>query len=173
VTSVARTLCDLTAVVPDWTVERAVDDALRQKIVTLSRLAAVADDLHGPGRRRCTVMREILVARASGYHPGESEPEKRIADLLERTIGARPIPQHRIAVGRSTFRVDLAYPSESIAIEYDSDAFHLTKSAHDADARRRNRLRLAGWTVLEFTSGSSNAEIVETVDAARARATAS
>jgi predicted transcriptional regulator of viral defense system len=38
VTSVARTLCDLTGVVPNWTVERAVDEARRRKLVTLGTL---------------------------------------------------------------------------------------------------------------------------------------
>ena len=66
VSSVARTLCDLTAVVRDWRVERAVDEALRRKLVTLRALAAVAEELAGRGRRRCTVIRDILEHR----HPG-------------------------------------------------------------------------------------------------------
>ena len=42
VTSVARTLCDLSAVVRPWTVERAVDEALRRKLVTLSVTGAAS-----------------------------------------------------------------------------------------------------------------------------------
>ncbi len=114
--------------------------------------------------------RAIVDARGRGYHPGESEPEKRIADLLERSGLPRPVAQHRIRIGRQTLRADLAYPALRVAIEYDSDAFHLLKSAHDADARRRNRLRLAGWTVLEFTSASSDREVVDTVTLALDRA---
>ena len=48
VASAARTLCDLTAVVRPWTVERAVDEALRRRIVDLGTLTRVADDARGP-----------------------------------------------------------------------------------------------------------------------------
>ena len=173
VSSVARVLCDLSALsgsVAPITIERAVDDALRRKILTMRALETVARDLSGRGRRRSTVTRAIVDARVPGYHPGESEPEKRIAKLLERSGLPRPVAQHRVRIGKQTLRADLAYPELGIVIEYDSDAFHLTKSAHDADARRRNRLRLAGWTVLEFTSASSDREIIETVTRARLRA---
>ena len=66
--------------------------------------------------------------------------------------------------------MDLAYPELAIAIEYDSDAFHPETSALEEDARRRNRLRLAGWTVLELTAGIVGSRDLETVIAARDRA---
>ena len=52
VTSAARTLCDVTACWSPLTVERAVDDALRRKVVTLRRLKTVFLDLAHRGRRR-------------------------------------------------------------------------------------------------------------------------
>ena len=38
-----------------------------------------------------------------------------------------------------------------MAIELDSVRFHLNRKSFVADPRRRNRLTLAGWTVLSFT----------------------
>ena len=38
-----------------------------------------------------------------------------------------------------------------VAIELDSVRFHLNRESFVADPRRRNRLTLAGWTVLSFT----------------------
>ena len=59
-------------------------------------------------------------------------------------------------------------------MEYDSWAFHSTRSAFDNDSKRRNQIRLAGYNLLEFTSKSTNRDIIETVAAARAlRASAS
>src|SRR5262249_7315714 len=58
VTSVARTLCDLTACCSPNQVGRALDDALRRKLTSLRRVGAVFDDLATRGRRRSTVMRE-------------------------------------------------------------------------------------------------------------------
>jgi hypothetical protein len=95
VTSVARTLCDLTAVARPRVVELAVDDALRRKLVTLDQLRTVADALDGPGRRRCTAMRAILADRLPGYDPGGSAPEVRLARLLVRAGLPAPVAQHR------------------------------------------------------------------------------
>lgn len=172
--SMARTLCDLTAVVRPWMVERAVDEALRRKLVSLRVLAAVAEDLAGRGRRRCTVMREILEHRAPGYHPGESDPEKRIADLLVRAGLPAPTPQHWVCIGGTRYRVDLCYPEAKIAIEYDSWKHHRGRQMFDRDRVRGNDLVvLLGFQLLRFTSRSGDAYIVDTVAAALSGATVS
>jgi hypothetical protein len=170
VTSPARTLCDLTAVERPWKVERAVDEALRRKLVSLRALATVAEELHGRGRRRCTMMREILEHRLPGSHPGESEPERRIADLLVRVGLPEPARQHWVRLGARRYRIDLCYPEHRIAIEYDGWDFHKGRRAFDNDRARANELVLLGFSVLRFTSRSSDQTIVETVDAALTRA---
>jgi very-short-patch-repair endonuclease len=174
VTSVARTLCDLTAVVRQlWVIERAVDEALRRKLVRLDDLAAVADLLEGRGRRRCTMMREILDRRRPGYDPGESDPERRIADLLVRSGLPAPTMQHPVEIGGRRYRIDLCYPDAKIAIEFDSWEFHSGRRSFDDDRARANQLVVLGFAVLHFTSKSSDQTIVDTVAAARARASRS
>jgi very-short-patch-repair endonuclease len=49
-------------------------------------------------------------------------------------------------------RVDLAYPSLMLAIEYDSFEHHLGKLAHVRDSTRRNALTDLGYTVLTATA---------------------
>jgi very-short-patch-repair endonuclease len=173
VSSVTRTLCDLTAVVRPWVVERAVDEALRRELVTLRSLAQVAEDLEGRGRRRCTVMREILERRTPGYHPGDSEPERRIARVLVRAGLPEPIRQHPVRIGAKRYRIDLCYPGHRVAIEYDSWGFHRGRRAFDTDRARGNDLVVLGFQVLRFTSKSTDDEIVGTVGAALARASVS
>ena len=165
-TSVARTLCDLTAVVPPAVVEHAVDDSLRRKLVSLSQLRRIADALDGKGRRRCTVMRTVLEDRLPGYDPGGSAPEVRIGKLLVARGLPSPLPQHRIRIGNRTVRVDLAYPDHGVVIEYDGWDSHRPRTAFNRDRARGNELELLGLTVLRFTSASSDAKIVETVGAA-------
>jgi very-short-patch-repair endonuclease len=170
---VARTLCDLTALERSWTVERAVDDALRRKTVSLTSLRRVAGDLEGRGRHRCTVMRDILEHRAPGYHPGESEPEKRVANLLVRAGLPEPVRQHWVNVGGRRYRIDLCYPDLGIAIEYDGWGHHKGRQAFDSDRARGNDLVVLGLTLLRFTSKSSDQTIIDTVAAAIARASRS
>lgn len=172
VTSVARTLCDLTAVEPAWKIERAVDEALRREMVTRRALVRVATDLEGRGRHRCTVMREILEHRAPGYHPGESEPEKRIAHLLVSAGLPEPTRQHWVRFGDRRYRIDLCYPAAKIAIEFDSWGFHKGRQAFDRDRARGNDLVVIGFQLLRFTSRSSDHAVVDTVRAALTRASA-
>jgi hypothetical protein len=169
VTSIARTLCDLTAVTRPWIVERAVDQALRRRLVTVRRLAATYEALAGRGRRRSTIMRKILEHRLPGYEPGESAPEQRIADLLVRSGLPRPVQQHRVRIGNRSARIDLAYPERCIAIEYDGWDFHGNRSAFDEDRARGNDLVLLGFQLLRFTSRSSDQTIVDVVTAAYTR----
>lgn len=170
VTSVARTLCDLTAVAQLWVVERAVDEALRRKLVRLEDIVDVADRLEGPGRRKCTMMRDILDRRRPGYDPGESRPERRIADLLVRAGLPAPTMQHGVEIGGRRYRIDLCYPDAKIAIEFDSWQYHSGRRAFDEDRARANQLVLLGFVVLHFTSKSSDQTIVDIVRAALERA---
>ena len=77
-----------------------------------------------------------------------------------------PVQQHRVRIGGRTFRVDLAYVGIKLAIELDGWEFHGSRSAFDDDRARANALVAAGWTVLRFTSRSTDAEIVACVRAA-------
>lgn len=61
-----------------------------------------------------------------------------------------PELQHPVRVGENTYRIDLAYPEASLAIELDGGG-HLRRDVWEADHERQNALILAGWTVLRFT----------------------
>ena len=76
-----------------------------------------------------------------------------VEELLVDAGLARPRLEYRIhgADGRFLAQVDLAYPARRVAIELDSVRHHLNRESFVADARRRNRVTLAGWTVLSFT----------------------
>lgn len=71
VSTVARTLCDLSACCPPDVVERALDDALHRRLTTLRSLRGVHGDLAGPGRRGTTLMRALLRARRPGLGPAD------------------------------------------------------------------------------------------------------
>ena len=169
VTSVARTLCDLTNWCSAGTVGRAVDEALRRELVDLVQLREVFRDLEGRGRKRCTLMREVLEVREVDHHPGDSNPEVRLTRLLVSSGLPRPVQQHHLRVKGRTIRIDLSYPEQRVAIEYDGWAFHSTRSAFDRDRARGNELEVLGWTVLRFTSQSPDASIIGTVRAAITR----
>ncbi len=69
VTTPARTLVDLSAVTPAPTLEKAVDRALRDGLVTLPGLRDCFDALAKRGRRRVAHLRPILDARQPATPP--------------------------------------------------------------------------------------------------------
>jgi very-short-patch-repair endonuclease len=154
-------------------VERSVDDALRRKIVRLEEIAVVAERLAGRGRRRSTMIDEILDRRRPGYDPGESDPERRIANLLASAGLPQPVMQFGVEFAGQRYRIDLCYPNERIAIEFDSWAFHSGRKSFDEDRARANALVLLGFVVLHFTSKTSDQTIIDTVHAALRRASQS
>ena len=118
-------------------------------------------------------MREVLARRQLGYQPGDSNPEVRIADLLERAGLPRPEQQVRIPLGKRTARVDLAYRELMIVIEYDSFEYHSPRSVFDSDRARDRALELRGYIVLRYTSTTPDslivAEVTEAIERAQAR----
>jgi predicted transcriptional regulator of viral defense system len=63
VTTIARTIFDLASVVDQRRLGRALDDAIRQRRVSLPKVIGVFEELGGPGRQGTTVMRHVLEQR--------------------------------------------------------------------------------------------------------------
>lgn len=171
VTTPARTLIDLSAVASPFRVREAVDDALRERLLTIEQLRACFEMMARRGRRRVAHFRPILVARQPGYDPGDSELERRVARWLAAAGLPAPARQHPVLTEGHRYRIDLAYPDLRIAIELDGWADHGTRGAFDHDRERGNDLELDGWTVLRFTSRSAQHDVVRIVRAALDTAT--
>jgi very-short-patch-repair endonuclease len=168
VTDAARTLCDLDGHVPDWRLERVVDDALMRKLVSIGVLAEGHAELRR-GSRRSRAMHAILAERGGEWDDAESPGEARLVRWLVAAGLPRPVQQHEV----DGYRVDLAYPDLDLYIEYDGFDPHSTRTRFDRDRRRGNRLALrTGATVLRFTSSSTREEVIRDVTAARERRTA-
>lgn len=170
VTSAARTLADLSSILPAETLGRVVDSSLRRGLLALGELHAVHTVLAGPGRHGLAALRDVLERRPAGYRPGGSEPELDLGGLLVDAGLPAPVQQHQVVAGGTVYVLDFAYPDVRIGIEYDGWAFHRLPSDLDRAARRNNALELAGWTMLHFTQGTASGRIVADVVAARARA---
>ncbi len=168
VTDVARTVCDLAAVLSPSELEAAFDDALRRRLVSMRRVERVHATLAGPGRRRTRVIDALLSARRGGIQPGDSEPERRLVRWLVEAGFPPPVQQYRVQVGQRSYRVDCGYPDLGIDIEYDGWDAHRTRSSFDRDRARGNELEAAGRTVFRFTSASSRCDVLRVVGAALA-----
>ena len=164
VTSVARTLVDLSVGQDQTVVGRWLDDALRRLELDPRELRSCIARLAGPGRPRPTALIGALAERWAGYDPGDSALEARALLAIARAGLPAPVQQHAVRRpdGQLAF-VDLASPDQMVAIELDGYEHHHSRSAFDHDRARANDLNLLGWRVYRFTWTMSDEAIVATV----------
>jgi hypothetical protein len=161
ITTGARTLFDISAVVSDDTLERAINDGLRRGVTTIEELKACFDELAGRGRRRVAHLRPIIDARLVGFDPGGSDAELRLLRWIDEGGLPRPVQQLSVVANGKRYCLDFGYPAAKVALEWDGWDDHGTRRAFDGDRARRDELELAGWLVLQATSRIPRHEVVD------------
>jgi len=150
--TLARTLFDLCGSVHALRAERALDNALARKQVTLAAAWRVLDDLAEHGRAGTVLMRELLEERGEHYVAPESELEARFVDLV-RDFGL-PEPRRQVDLGdadRWIGRVDFAWADAGLIVEVDGHRYHSARLDTAADAARDGAFDAAGWRVERLT----------------------
>jgi hypothetical protein len=145
ITSVPRTLLDLSSHVSPRALARAVREAVRLKLTTI---AALADCLGRYRGRRGSRPFATAVARYAGLplERARSGAEVRALEVL-RAAG-RPLPKLNARVAGE--EADLSWSRLRLIIEIDGGPFHLDVGE---DARKQARWEAAGWTVRRLPSG--------------------
>jgi hypothetical protein len=144
ITSVPRTLLDLARTVGPKALGRAVREAVRLELTTLSALGDVLGRYY---RRRGSRNLARTVARYAGLplERARSGAEVRALEVL-RDAG-RPLP--RLNVRIASEEADLSWPAPRLIVEVDGGPFHLDKGE---DARKQQRWEAAGWIVRRIPS---------------------
>jgi hypothetical protein len=167
VTTAARTLCDLSRFLTAKSLGKIVDDAKRRHLVTYAELAKCRDELRVRGRRRITVLDDVLRLRGFDYDPGDSNPEANLRGWLEGA-GLHPVVQHPVIVNGIRRKLDLAFPPEKVAVEYFGLDPHAQEVRVMDDSTRTTELQLAGWLVVIITKSTGRRRAVEMVKEALA-----
>jgi hypothetical protein len=150
VTSVARSLLDLGAILPAPVLATTAEDACIRHLVTPLDLVATLERLGRPGRRGTSALRTVV----RGIVPTEDLDSRLEHDLLRliRASGAPPpVAQLDALVGggrRVTF--DFAWPHRRIAIEADGRRWHATGRDFERDLARHNAVQAAGWRLYRY-----------------------
>lgn len=149
-TTVARTFIDVAGICDPTIVGRALDDALRRKVVSVKWLAWSVG-LTPPGRRGIGVIGDLL--RQRGFEPGTDSQFE--IDFLRRLLkSGLPEPEAQFEVwrdGQLLGRIDFMYPEAGLAIEVDSYTFHSIYTDWERDRLRLNDLTEAGIRVIHVT----------------------
>jgi very-short-patch-repair endonuclease len=155
VTSVARTLMTLAAMVPrDLTQEELAETlavACERRLASERWLFWLLERRRISGRDGVIAFEEALAARLH-LGPTESWLERTTLRLVEDAGLPRPQVQRRVARrGRFVSRVDFAYDARPVVVEALGYAHHRTRADLERDTRRANKLQLAGKIVLQFS----------------------
>jgi very-short-patch-repair endonuclease len=144
ITTPARTLVDLAAVLSARELERAVARAERRRLVTGDQLSALVAAHRGrPGI--ATLSR--VIAQEGGVAFTRSRLESLFADAVRRFGLPVPAFNQRVA----GHELDCYWPDARMAVELDGAAYHASWKSHENDRRRDADLSAAGIHVVRVT----------------------
>jgi hypothetical protein len=163
VTTPERTLIDLAAVLSPYLLERMVDQAARLHLTTPEALAALQLSRSAHASPGAEALREILQFRLEHPGLGDSQWADRVFGWI--VAGGHPDPrrQVQVVVNGRVLILDMAYPDLMIAIEFDGYEHHGGRYRFDADRDRYTELNLAGWLVVQITSKTGQAQVLDQV----------
>jgi very-short-patch-repair endonuclease len=150
VTNPTRTIIDLGAVAHPFKVGRALDEARRRGNLDLDSVERLFTHLAARGRNGIAAIRLLLDERR-GALLASTEFEQLLVELVDRFGLPRPATQLKVAHHRFKAYLDFAYPDARVAIEMDSEEYHLDLEQFHYDRTRQNQLVLLGWRVLRLT----------------------
>jgi very-short-patch-repair endonuclease len=146
VTTPARTLFDLAAVLSSRQLEHALNEAEIRRLTSPVPLDALI--ARHPRRKGTQALRRALeLQRQRGETVIRSDFETAFLDFAE-TYG---LPRPRMNEPLGPYFPDACWPDERVIVELDSYAIHTTRQAFEQDRDRDRNLTLAGYTVVRVT----------------------
>jgi hypothetical protein len=155
VTTLARTLLDLAAVVRPHRLERALAQAERLQLYDHRAINEVIARANGHRGR-------AALARATAREPAwtRSELEAWFLSLVRETELPEPLVNITLAApDHPRLEVDFCWPAQRLIVELDGWETHRTRAAFEADRRKDTALQAIGWRVLRFTRRTEPSEI--------------
>jgi very-short-patch-repair endonuclease len=148
VTTVARTLVDLTDVLGPDRILRAMREADYLRLLDLDALNAAVQ--RGHGRRGLRVLNEALAHHTPGQIVRD-ELEHRFAELVRAAGFPAPETNVRVQTRRRRYTVDCLWRKQCVAVELDGRAAHAREMAFEEDRARDAALSAIGLRPLRFT----------------------
>jgi hypothetical protein len=145
VTSPARTLLDLAAILDERGLERALDRAEQLELTDYPTLESLAGTRRGhPGAGR---LRRALRSHQAGTTLTKSELE----ELFLALCRAYGLPQPLVNTWLEAREVDFLFPAHRLIVETDGWMHHRSREAFENDRARDALMARAGYRTLRFT----------------------
>jgi hypothetical protein len=145
VTSPARTLLDLAAILQRRALEQALDRAEVQRLTDYPALAALArahPGHHGAGK---------LTAALNTHHAATTLTKGKLEERFLTLCRDHGLPTPLVNTWPAGKEVDFLFAAQRLIVETDSWRYHKTRRAFENDRRRDAHHTRAGYRTLRFT----------------------
>ena len=146
VTTPARTLLDLAAILPEKALRTIVRRAEAQRAVSIRQILELL--ARSNGHRGAAKLRAVI---AGGSAPTRSDLEDLLLDLLDRAGIERPEINAPLRLDGERIVPDYLWRDRRVAIEADSVTWHDHKLTREHDADKQAQLEAIGLRVLRIT----------------------
>jgi very-short-patch-repair endonuclease len=164
VTSVARTLFDVGAIIGVNRLRSAVENAFDKEMVTFDSIADAVQRLYHRRRPGSLQIRTVMNSRSDWSTAVQSELELRMLEALRRAGIPTPTLQHVVRLGDGgAVRFDFAWPDLLLALEVDHAFWHSGSSESTKDKGRDRKLAGLGWLTLRVTDDDMRSDLTATV----------
>jgi predicted transcriptional regulator of viral defense system len=151
VTTPARTLLDLAAVLTEHQLTRAAERAEALRLTSPTSLEALV--ARYPNRPGTPAIRRLLDDNRIHATTTRSNLERRFLSLLDAENLPRPLVNEAIHLNQTTnFEVDFTWRAHGLIVELDGWQTHSTRAAFERDRARDRALQAHGWRVVRVTS---------------------
>jgi len=147
VTTPARTILDLAAVLSRRQLERLIDEAERLRLCGATELEAIAAAHAARGAVGAAALASVLRSHTVGATLTRSELEERFLALCR----GRGVPAPLVNAPLLGLTVDFHWQDEAVVVEVDGHASHGTRRAFQDDRDRDSLLAAHGVRTLRFT----------------------
>ena len=153
VTTPARTVLDLAAVLDRSRLGGVVDDVLVRRLTSLGAIERLLDRSAGERRPGARVLAGLVAERRRGTKPSETGLEDELIEVFRAYRLPEPVRQFVLPLpGGGSARFDAAYPDLLVGFEADGDAFHKGILDRMRDEARDEQCGQIGWTVGRYTT---------------------
>lgn len=148
-TTPLRTLIDIAPQAAKPELERAIREALYQRLVTTTSLTSCLSTYEG--RRGIRDVRQVLTRIAEAPGITRSELEQAFIRFLRKRSLPKPKLNAEMRVGDLTIEVDCLWRKQRVIAELDGRAAHELPHAFETDRARDRALIAAGWKTPRIT----------------------
>src|SRR3954468_17069783 len=151
-TTPARTVFDLSSVIPRGALDRVVEDVLSRRLVPRRALVAQLAAHGGPGRRKTNVLQDLLDEHPERWARAEGRFERRLLRFLKARGFPEPVLQHKVTLpsGKDVY-IDAAYPDRLVGLEANSYLWHTARKDWVRNQVKTRALTAMGWSIIPVT----------------------